>query len=727
MGPNCRPPVGRISRCVNTPALVSGTTMSSPRQMRNLLLSAGLSVALSAGTLHGQVSRPADLEAQLPSRAGVDRARVLARLVDAYKLDKPAQAVAYGVAALEQLARTPDSATQVVTLSELGWAYMQLSRFDEAMASADSARRLAARTGQRRGEARAISNLGTIAQRRGEPERAIEQFKQALAIQRSLGDNREIANSLNNMGFVHSTDLADYPSALSEHLEALTLREAMHDSTQIALSLNNIGIVYGRLRQYAIATDYFERALAMRRVSGNQVRIAGTLSNLGDMYLERGDPARALARFREALAIRLGASDPAAISTSHRNIASSLLAMDKLADAGTAMRRSESAGVGLEDRGLLVGNLLARSAIDRAQGNAAAAESRASHALDIARAMHSRELVRRSLEGLSAAQEAAQSHLSALRTLQRANAVSDSILDNETGRRIAALQGRFNEERRARELASLRRDEAQAELRATRQASERNAVIVVAVVMGLFGLALYRRRVDLAEIAERLSTMDPLTGAKNRRFVEQTITADVAVSARRHIRASQRGVHAEDADIVFLLLDIDRFKAINDQHGHAAGDHVLREIVGVLNGTCRQSDVVIRWGGEEFLVIGRFTDRALAAIHAERMRHAVESHVVRIRGHAPISVTCCVGYAAFPFRQADPESKGWMDVVALADHAAYVAKHNGRNRSAGLLAGPHAAKLTTDPITSDSITVWLAEGVLDLEDDTARRVGEPIP
>lgn len=183
-------------------------------------------VALLLAT-RGEAQQATALEAQLPQLRGVERARVLSRLVDAYKFDKPAQSIAYGREALDQFSSTPDSAAHVLTLSELGWAYMTLSRFDEAVASADSARRLAARTGQRRGEARAISNLGTIAQRRGDPERAIERFREALTIQRALGDNREIANSLNNMGFVYSTDLANYPNALAQHLEALKLREAL--------------------------------------------------------------------------------------------------------------------------------------------------------------------------------------------------------------------------------------------------------------------------------------------------------------------------------------------------------------------------------------------------------------------------------------------------------------------------------------------------------------------
>jgi diguanylate cyclase (GGDEF)-like protein len=679
-----------------------------------------LAACLIATVLAPKAGGQAALESQLPAATGVERARILSRLVDAYKLDKPAQAITYGNAALEQLARTPDSAAAVVTLSELGWAYMQLSRFDEAVASADSARRLAARTGQKRGEARAISNLGTIAQRRGDPERAVALFNQALVIQRQLGDNQAIANSLNNIGFVNSTDLADYTHALSEHLEALKLRESLGDSASIALSLNNIGVVYGRLRQYAYASRYFDRALAMRRALGNQTRISGTLSNLGDMYFEGGNPSRALVAYQEALAIRERSGDPAAISSSHRNVALTYLALGQTAKAEEAMTRAEQTGAGLEDKSLLIGNLLARSAMDRTQGDAAGAEEKARRALDIARSMSSREQVRRSLESLSAAQEASKSHLAALKTLQHAKAVSDSIYDDKTSRRIAELEGRFAEERRGHELAKLRRDQAESDLRAERQASQRNLAIAIAAVLGLFGVIMYRRRLENAELSERLSITDPLTDAKNRRYVEQTIAADIAVSARRHLHAAQRSTQAEEADLVFLMLDVDLFKQVNDKYGHAAGDIVLTEIVQVLRATSRQSDVVVRWGGEEFLVIGRFTERSLAAMHAERLRQAVEARVIRIDGGSPIQVTCSVGYAAYPFHTRDPDSESWMQVIALADHAAYIAKHAGRNRCAGLVAASEVSTRNGGAITPTSVQQWIADGTLMLEDDISR-------
>lgn len=152
---------------------------------------------------------------------------------------------------------------------------------------------------------------------------------------------------------------------------------------------------------------------------------------------------------------------------------------------------------------------------------------------------------------------------------------------------------------------------------------------------------------------------------------------------------------------------------------------MLRGVVAALRETCRQSDVIIRWGGEEFLVIGRFTDRALAAVHAQRVREAVESRITRVDARTTVRVTCSVGYAAYPLIPQNPDANTWMQVVALADQAAYIAKARGRNRCAGLLAAPGQGAIGSDVITRDFVTDGVAAGTLVLEDDASRGVTAP--
>jgi two-component system cell cycle response regulator len=682
-----------------------------PLLLAFLLLALALPAPLRAQT-GGPGEAAAELEARLPGLTGVERARALARLTDARKLDQPARAIAHGLEALRLFARHPDVPANVSTLNEMGWAYMQLGRYDEAVAHAEQGRRLAEAHGERAGLARALSNLGTIAQRRGDPERAESLFLSALEIQQALGNDRDAANSLNNLGFVYSTDLADYDRALDHHLAALRIRERLGEPEPLALSLNNIGIVYGRLRRYDDALAHFDSALVLRRRLGGKARIAATLSNMGDIHLSTGDLARALASHSESLELREATGDRSAISLAHRNLGLVLLAMGRVDSAHSHMVAALRLGDEVGDRGLVVGNLHGAAATERALGRLERAEAHAERALAIAQAMGSRELVRRSYEVLAVAREAAGRYQAALEAHRAFKAVSDSIFDAGSASRVATLERRFAEERRQRELERLRHGQQLYRVQAERRAVQRNAVAAAALLIGIAGVAAYRRRTGLARAAEELSVTDSLTGLRNRRYLQQTLDKDVAASVRRHRAASTRGMPAEDADLVFLLLDIDHFKQVNDQLGHAAGDRLLVDVARVLEEVSRESDVVVRWGGEEFLVVGRFTEREQAVTQAERIRRAVEEHVTSLTDDRALRVTCSIGFSVFPLAPAQPTTLGWEEVVSLADHGAYLAKRLGRNRSVGYLAGDGTPPEDVLHSTPDDIDRWVAEGRL---------------
>ena len=174
--------------------------------------------------------------------------------------------------------------------------------------------------------------------------------------------------------------------------------------------------------------------------------------------------------------------------------------------------------------------------------------------------------------------------------------------------------------------------------------------------------------VSAYEKIEEASLTDPLTGLRNRRFLEQTIGADLEIAAR-----------GNDRDLIVLMVDLDHFKSVNDQHGHAAGDAVLVQLAQLLLHTFRASDCVVRWGGEEFLIVVRFVDRSHAAELAEKLRSAVAAHPFIIPDGTILRRTCSIGFAPYPFTRANPQAFDWERVVDLADGALYKAKHSGRD------------------------------------------------
>lgn len=669
-----------------------------------------LGAPLTHGSLRAQQTAVAVLERELASESGLERARTLTRLTDAYKVDDPPRAIAYGREALAILGGTGEPTTRVATLNEMAWAFMTLGQYDSALVHARGAEELAGRAADRRGLARSLSNQGSLAQRRGDPERAVELFTRALVIQRELDDAEQVANSLNNLGFVHSTDLADYSRALAEHLEALELRQQLGDKQSLSLSLNNIGIVYSRLRQYDLAREYLDRALALRREIGARAREAATLSNLGDLDLETADLPSALAHHRQSLAIRRAVGDPQALSLGHRSVGLVHLRLGELDSARVHLGEALAIGEPTGDRGLAVGNLLVLAEVERAAGRAQLGEREASRALALARDMGSRELVRRAWEELAASQEAAGRYAEALASQKAFKALSDSIFDEATSRRVASLELRYGQERRERESEQLRSEAAMYELAASRRADQRDAIAVVALLLGALGLVGYRRRAERTALAEELSMTDALTAARNRRYVQQMLPLDVAISVRRHRSAAERGTTPQEADIGIFLLDLDHFKRVNDEHGHAAGDRLLTELVGALHAACRETDVVARWGGEEFMVVSRFMDREQAPALAERLRAVVEGHVTTLQDGRRVRVTCSMGFAIFPFAPEAPELLGWEEVVSLADQGAYASKRSGRNAWTGYVRGDGPPPSDILHASPSEIERWVAEG-----------------
>ena len=185
-----------------------------------------------------------------------------------------------------------------------------------------------------------------------------------------------------------------------------------------------------------------------------------------------------------------------------------------------------------------------------------------------------------------------------------------------------------------------------------------------------FGVYVLRRRVQrLLEATQALSHQDPLTGLANRRFlVEQA--ARVWRQARR-----------DGSRVAAMVLDLDHFKQLNDAHGHAAGDAVLRTVASSLAATVRPSDVLARTGGEELIVLGLVSDPAEALRLAERLRTAVRTSRTD-DGH---SVTASIGIALTRPEDGEDAADAMWRLVDRADGAMYEAKQAGRDRVAAVL------------------------------------------
>jgi diguanylate cyclase (GGDEF)-like protein len=200
---------------------------------------------------------------------------------------------------------------------------------------------------------------------------------------------------------------------------------------------------------------------------------------------------------------------------------------------------------------------------------------------------------------------------------------------------------------------------------------------------GALGVFVLRRRVQRLLVAtQTLTRLDPLTGLFNRRFlVEQ---------APRLWRQARR----DGSRVTAMVLDLDHFKRLNDAHGHAAGDAVLRAVAGSLLATVRPNDILARIGGEELVVLGVVSDPDEATHLAERLRFAVAGSR-DADGHA---ATASIGVAlARPVDGEHPTDALWR-LVDRADAAMYAAKQQGRDRVVALPV-PRAAEPPSDDLS----------------------------
>jgi diguanylate cyclase (GGDEF)-like protein len=227
------------------------------------------------------------------------------------------------------------------------------------------------------------------------------------------------------------------------------------------------------------------------------------------------------------------------------------------------------------------------------------------------------------------------------------------------------------------------------------------------------------------------SLTDPLTRLHNRRYLNEVMGQHVAqVDRALRSRVLRQARLAPPGDgLVLVMVDMDHFKSVNDEHGHAAGDLVLQQMAELLRECTRESDTVARWGGEEFAIVGRQASPEDAPALVERIRSRVEAHGFDIGGGTVLRCSCSIGFSVYPFIPAEPQRLPWERLFELADRCLYVAKRSGRNRAIGvqprldrLLEAADVEHLCAR--LDDDLAGLVEEGWLDV---LGCRAGEPPP
>jgi diguanylate cyclase (GGDEF)-like protein len=368
-------------------------------------------------------------------------------------------------------------------------------------------------------------------------------------------------------------------------------------------------------------------ALDHAKRAGSSKWLATALVNLGDSYLKTRDFAESLKYSKQALPI--------------------ILRLRESGDIPIVMFNEGLAYIGLGN--IKPGEKLAEDSIAQALAG--------DNLLDV------KEFLREYADSL----EHAGYLMMAIQVYHRYEEVSEKIMTITRQRAFLELSAKFDDERQARELELLRRDNA---LKASEMLGQRlrlQLILAGAFFVTCLCAALMWMFARVRKANNRLrfdSERDALTGLRNRRYFNEYV---LSVDGARPVGGC------------VLLADLDHFKRINDTLGHPAGDAVLATVSHRLSAALRESDKLVRWGGEEFLAILDPITREQADSTVERLLQTVRRDPVLWSGQA-IQCTISIGYAFFPMTGSVTEIS-LENAISLVDKALYEAKRRGRDRA----------------------------------------------
>lgn len=198
------------------------------------------------------------------------------------------------------------------------------------------------------------------------------------------------------------------------------------------------------------------------------------------------------------------------------------------------------------------------------------------------------------------------------------------------------------------------------------------AIVVVFLLVLLLVLLQLRQKKLLAKQYAQLSLVDGLTGLNNRRFFEQNIDREL-----KFVLRDNEG--KEDSYLGVYIFDIDHFKKVNDNYGHDIGDVVLKEFSRRIRESVRESDMFVRWGGEEFLLASRVSNIECFHQLADRIVKTINHKPFEVAHDTSLDVSCTVGGIIYPGESKRIASMTWKNLVTLADNALYIGKRKQRN------------------------------------------------
>jgi len=523
--------------------------------------------------------------------------------------------------------------------------------------------------------------------RQGEAEEAMVQVPQLEAVLPEVYAPR-IRYYAYNLAARLLSSHSQHEDALQHYLEAYDAAREMDDErTQIRRQFLNFNIaqLQADLRNYDQALDIAQRGIRLAKEEGLDAQLPQFLLLQGYIFSQMEDHEGSIESHEEAIRHAEELEQSGVVLTSLNNIGSAQIHLERYEEATETLERAYTMALelGQEQTQSLLEFNLAYLNIMQGGGNSAieameaAKEELADH--------YSQSNMADLLELVAEAYREAGMLEEAIDALIRQRELNSELFQAERDKSLSELQTRYETREQATEIELLeQRNELQERVIQNNQLQQRITILfVMVVILSLILLwqaykSVRRANRKLTEVNQELeyqSVHDALTGLLNRRSFQKEMQQRGSSGIERR---------AQPYPDALLLLDVDFFKRINDEYGHAGGDAVLKELAERLKAISRTSDMVIRWGGEEILMFLRNMDPDALADYAARVLDAIGSEPIEYEGDK-IRVTATGGFIQLPLDDIPEDKLDWERALNIADMALYIGKTHGRNRAIGIL------------------------------------------
>ena len=615
---------------------------------------------------------------------------------------------------IEAEARAAAPATKGEWLNVLSLAERAIGRHDVALALGDELVVLGKKHNDKVLLAKGLLSKAYVASRKNENDLAHQLIWEAERLASGTQDMALRVEAAITSGAAYAEE-GNLPAALGKLQESVALARSHGGPIPQVMALNALAQQYGKLQEYDKGFEALAEASTIAAKTNSPGRMATLKNTEYGLALETGQADRALNALLEALALQRKIGAETMIAGSLVDLSDSYLKRQDFNRAASYASQAITAANKLHhDRH----EAIARINLGQAHlGRGRLAEGKREFDIGLAYFEQSGDKpeIRTVWHEYGEALERAGDMAGAVAAYHRERAIADDLFKESRQKALLELQAKYETEKKQRQIELLSRENQLKSTEIDNRRLQQRVWWLLALVFAMASMIvgiLYRKvRSANARLEEKnqelkqQSSRDPLTGLYNRRHFQEFM--------RSHVHTEQRGAGTSGEEVIgaIFLLDVDHFKHVNDRHGHAAGDMVLKMISDHLGVILRETDMIVRWGGEDFLAFLPAIPRSGVDEIAARLLAGVAAQDIVYQG-STIPVRVSVGYAPFPLKPGSTELS-WERAVNLVDMALYLAKAHGRNRAYGVRGFANFDKTSMEHIEQDLERAW-REGFVDM-------------